>query len=75
LVCERDDPQLGAFDQVKNVVRKTAKGKTPRYSAPWRPEVWMLAQDFDGALKLGYERKSQLSVRLSGVKDCSIDEF
>jgi hypothetical protein len=35
----------------------------------------MLAEDFDGTLKLGYECKSQLSVGLSGVKGCSIDEF
>src|SRR6266536_2662787 len=74
-MCERDDPQLRALDQVKNAIGKTTNRKASRHRAPRRSEVWMFAQKLKGSLKFGDKRKPQLSVRLFGVENCSVDEL
>ena len=57
LVYERDDPQLNPLDNTENEIGKTPKRKAPRHRAPRRSEVWLLAQDLQGALEFGYERE------------------
>src|ERR1700681_1310702 len=75
LVYERHDPQLHALDNIKNAIGKTPERKAPRHVAPRRSEVWVLAQDLEGALKFDYERKPQFSALLFGVENCCIDEL
>ena len=57
LVYERDDPQFRPLDNTENEIGKPPKRKAPRRRAPRRSEVWLLAQDLEGALEFSYERE------------------
>ena len=75
LVYQRDEPQFRPLDNTENEIGKPPKREAPRRRAPRRSEVWLLAQDLEGALEFGYERKSQFRLRLRGVEKRSIDEL
>ena len=75
LVYERDNPQFHPLDNTENEIRKPPKRKAPHHPAPRRSKVWLLAQDLEGMLEFGYERKPQFGILLFGIEKRSIGEL
>lgn len=72
---ERDHAHFIGFQLVDDAVRKAPQRKSARGTTPNRPQLWLLAEDAEGALELSNERQSEIRVRLARIEHCSVDQF
>ena len=55
VVCDREDADLIADDDVDDAERETSCDEPPLAMTPYRAEAWILQENTDGVLKLREE--------------------
>jgi hypothetical protein len=75
LVRERNDPNFVGLELIDDGVRKAAERKSSCLTAPNRAKSRVVKEDAEGALELGNERKSELSVGFSRVEEGSVNQL
>ncbi len=63
------DTKFIVAEVVDEAIGKPSQRKAAPVVSPWRTNVRMEAKEFEGSLKLGNERKTELPAALPGIEN------